>query len=65
MHNPQSPATPPSDIEQGKKKESDHAINIYEVGQTIALPLASSPAMNNTLTNQTFCCCNSVRYDFV
>ena len=60
MHNPQAPA-PLSDIEQGKKKESDHTSDSYEVGQTVTLPLASSPAMNDTLTNQTFCCCNSVR----
>ncbi|GFH44119.1 predicted protein [Chaetoceros tenuissimus] len=60
MHNPQAPA-PPSDIEQGKKKDPDHKSDVYGVGQTIALPLASSPNMNNAFTNQTFCCCNSVR----
>lgn len=52
MRNPQAPS-PPNDIEQGKKKELDQSSDIYEVGQTIALPLALSP--------QTFCFCNSVR----
>lgn len=53
MYNPQVPA-PQSDIEQGKK-------DIYEVGQTVALPLASNPDMNNSIMRQPFCCSNSAR----
>ena len=60
MQNPQAPPSPQRDIEKGKK-ELDHTSDIDEVGQTIALPLASSPAINNVFTNQTFCFCNSVR----
>ncbi|GFH46460.1 predicted protein [Chaetoceros tenuissimus] len=56
MQNPQVLPAPQSDIEQGKKE-------IYEVGNTVALPLASSPDTNNTsrTIRQTFCCSNSAR----
>lgn len=56
MQNPQVLPAPQSDIEQGKKE-------IYEVGNTVALPLASSPDTNNMsrTIRQTICCSNSAR----